>query len=236
MTEIIVNATKLKAIQTGTNPIFPSFDPARRAPKLSGDIRILYSQQAVGDIVENTFLTLNHAYNGEAEYGFPELEGTVWVVSNLEGWFNLAEPSMPNIERGFGDGSFDISGRFLSRDITIRGSILITKQDRAEIEELSQRARTILLRAFNLVKRGAWLVVAEDEYQRASFVRLSGRPEIETVNAKGRIEFSIGLRASDPIKYEWVDITEPGDVPAYEVVTGNGYNLSTISRATSYTT
>lgn len=39
---------------------------------------------------------------------------------------------------------------------------------------------------------------------KTSYVRLSGRPEITTVNARGRTDFSIGLRAADPIKYELV--------------------------------
>jgi hypothetical protein len=45
-------------------------------------------------------------------------------------------------------------------------------------------------------------------------VRLSGQPDIETVNARGRTEFSISLRAADPIKYEWDD----SDPEGYSVV------------------
>jgi hypothetical protein len=41
-------------------------------------------------------------------------------------------------------------------------------------------------------------------------VRLSGEPKIETVNARGRTEFSIGLRAADPIKYQWNAANENG--------------------------
>lgn len=39
---------------------------------------------------------------------------------------------------------------------------------------------------------------------KTSYVRISGRPEINTVSARGRTDFSIGLRAADPIKYELV--------------------------------
>jgi hypothetical protein len=39
---------------------------------------------------------------------------------------------------------------------------------------------------------------------KTSYVRLSGKPDIETVDARGRTDFSIGLRAADPIKYEIV--------------------------------
>jgi hypothetical protein len=41
---------------------------------------------------------------------------------------------------------------------------------------------------------------------KTSYVRISGRPEITTVAARGRTDFSIGLRAADPIKYELVGL------------------------------
>jgi hypothetical protein len=40
---------------------------------------------------------------------------------------------------------------------------------------------------------------------KATRVRISGKPQIETVNARGRTNFSIGLKAADPIKYEYLD-------------------------------
>jgi hypothetical protein len=129
----------------------------------------------------------------------------VWVVSDIQGWWNIAEASIPDVERGFGDGSFEVSGRFLARDLTLTGSILVTKNRRADIDLISAEARDRLAMAFNLVKNGAYLIVDEDIYKRAAFVRLSGRPDIQTVNSRGRIDFSIGLRAVDPIKYEWIE-------------------------------
>ena len=51
-------------------------------------------------------------------------------------------------------------------------------------------------------------------------MRLSGRPNIKTVNARGRTEFSIGLRAPDPLKYEWYAEDELG----YRYVTIQGAN------------
>jgi hypothetical protein len=64
-------------------------------------------------------------------------------------------------------------------------------------------ARDRFVAATNLVYTGAWLKTDEGSYTKASYVRLSGDPEIQTVNARGRTEFSIGLRAADPIKYKW---------------------------------
>jgi hypothetical protein len=53
-------------------------------------------------------------------------------------------------------------------------------------------------------------------------VRISGRPQIETVNARGRTNFSIGLKAADPIKYEYYEDNETG-----------GYRTATLTRNTN---
>ena len=197
--------------------IHPEQNRYEFAPKLAGDIRILLEDQI-------NYLTLNNI----------DSDGVVWVVSDIEGWWNLSDPSMPNIERGFGDGSFDVTGRFLAREITLKGSILVTDTTRTGIAAASASARKQLLNAFDLVKRGSWLIVDEDNYKRASFVRLSGRPEVSTVNSKGRIDFSIGLRAADPIKYEWID-DNPTSLLAGESSLGNGYNVGIIGTLNTLT-
>jgi hypothetical protein len=63
-------------------------------------------------------------------------------------------------------------------------------------------AREKLIEATSLVYTNAWLYVNEEPTKVAK-VRLSGKPNIETVTPRGRTDFSIGLRAPDPIKYEW---------------------------------
>jgi len=178
------NITKL---HRGLTPIYPDQDRLNFGPQLRSDIRLL--------LPDNSYLNFNTV----------DADGNVWVISDIEGWWNIAEASIPDVERGFGDGSFEVSGRFLPRDLTLTGSILVTKNTRSEIDLTSAEARDRLTLAFNLVKNGAFLIVDEDIYKRASFVRLSGRPNISTVNSRGRIDFSIGLRAVDPLKYEWVD-------------------------------
>ena len=179
--------TDITKLHRGLTPIYPDQDRLNFGPQLRADIRLL--------LQDNSYL----------EFNTIDTDGTVWVISDIEGWWNLAEASIPDVERGFGDGSFEVSGRFLARDLTLTGSILVTKDTRAEIDLISAEARDRLTLAFNLVKNGAYLIVDEDVYKRASFVRLSGRPDISTVNSRGRIDFSIGLRAVDPIKYEWIE-------------------------------
>lgn len=180
---------KFTSLHRGLTPIHADQDRIQYGPQLNSDIRLL--------LPDNSYLTLNTI----------DTDGSVWVVSDIEGWWNIAEPSIPDVPRGFGDGSFDVTGRFLARDLVVKGSVLVTKNNREDIGYASAEARERLTTAFNLVKRGAYLIVDEDIYKRASYVRLSGRPDISTVNSRGRIDFSIGLRAVDPIKYEWIDST-----------------------------
>jgi len=131
--------------------------------------------------------------------------GVIWVCTDISGWWTLAESELPELVRGWGDGSYDAKGRWASRMLTLKGTFLT--QDASQVPA----ARNKLIEAANLVYRGDWLVVNEEPtLAKASFVRLSGKPDIETVNARGRTEFSIGLKAADPIKYEYIEDSEDG--------------------------
>jgi hypothetical protein len=127
----------------------------------------------------------------------------VWVCTDIQGWWGHPDPEMPELTRGWGDGSYDVKGRWQARQLTLNGVFL--PPDPSLVSE----ARDALIRATSLVYTGAWLRTFENP-PKASYVRLSGRPEIETVNARGRTEFSIGLRAADPIKYEWNELDPDG--------------------------
>ena len=122
--------------------------------------------------------------------------GVVWVITDISGWWGQPDPEMPDVARGWGDGSYDVRGRWAARDITLEGVFL--PPDASYVAA----ARNKLVEATSLVYRNAWLYVNENPV-KASTVRLSGRPEMQTVNPRGRTEFSIGLRAPNPIKYEW---------------------------------
>jgi len=134
---------------------------------------------------------------GSLVFNTVDENGVVWVVTEVDGWWNLPTPQVPTIDRGFADGSYDVRGRFESRAITLKGVIL--PPDRTKLPA----ARARLLSAANLVYRGDWLRLDEGPV-KAAWVRLVGAPTVDTVNQRGRTEFSLQLRAADPIKYEWV--------------------------------
>jgi hypothetical protein len=154
---------------------------------------------------------------GDFIFNTIDSDGVVWVITDIKNWWTLPSADMPNIARGFGDGSYDVQGRYQSRDLSLDGVFLTS--DPAKVEA----ARDRLIAACNLVYKGAWLKTGNDPI-RASFVRLSGSVDIQTVNARGRTEFSIGLRAADPIKYEWNDATPNGytvtEIPVSNVTAG----------------
>ena len=132
-------------------------------------------------------------------------DGTVWVCTEIDGWWTTASPEVPDITRGTEDGSYDISGRYAARQITLSGVFL--PQDPSNL----YIARDKLVNAINLVRKSAWLRTNENP-TRASKVWLVGQPQIQTVNARGRTEFSIPLRAPDPVKYLWNDTSEDGTI------------------------
>jgi len=158
--------------------------------KLNADI-------AIGDLILNTI----------------DENGVVWVCTDIEGWWVHPEPEVRDIPRGWGDGSYDVRGRYQARQLTLNGVFLTPDPS------LVQVSRDKLIKETDLVYVGAWIKV-DEEPTKASYVRLSGRPDIKTINARGRTEFSIGLRAPDPLKYEWYAEDELG----YRYVTIQGAN------------
>lgn len=158
---------------------------------------------------------------GNLTFNKIDANDVVWVCRDLEGWWNLPDPEFPELTRGWGDGSYDSVGRYASRLITLEGSFLTQTPSQVET------ARATLLAAIDLVYKGARLIVyegANQEIPKVSFVRLSGRPEIVSVNARGRHDFSIGLKAADPIKYEYINPES-----------NSGYKSNTIASGASVT-
>ena len=206
--------------------------------------------------------------------------GVIWVCTDIENWWTPAEPDYPRIEKSFGDGSYDVSGRYQQRELTLEGSILVPDP------RLAPSARSTLVAALDLVYQGTWLKAVESQggthtavsasltdnvatialssihsfqigdlvtisgssvntyngtYQitgvsgntftfsktnanlsqqtiqatatvssltKAAWVRLAGKPDIDSRNARGRLDFSVDLVAPDPVKYYWSSATD----------------------------
>lgn len=162
--------------------------------KLAGDV-------IFGDIVFNTI----------------DEDGVVWVLRDIENWWTAPPSDVPDVSRGFGDGSYEVVGRFTSRPMSLNGVLLTNDPKKIE------KARDRLIASCDLVREGAWLKTGTSPI-RAAYVYLSGDVQIDTVNPRGRTEFSISLRAPDPIKYSWNDAEPDGyelaEVPVRNADTG----------------
>jgi len=174
-----------------------NFTPAEEARSVdrglqSFEINEIEKLKLQGNITLNDFV-----FNTIDEYG------VVWVITDIENWWNTPEADVPSMERGDGDGGYEMQGRYTSREIAIQGVFLTTDPT------LVEAARDRLIQAMNLAYTGAWLKTGSEPI-RASYVQLIGAVETNTVNTRGRTEFSIPLRAVDPIKYHWNDEAPDG--------------------------
>ena len=205
------------AVQSGALYSSSKFQTARKG--LSGVSEDRYGPVFAGDVrmllQDGTYFTFNEV----DEYG------VAWVLRDMEGWWNLSDSEIPDFQRGFGDGSYDVRGRYRARVFTLSGSALVPDST------YTAAARSRLLSAFNLVKVGSWLIVDEDVYGRSAFVRLSGQPTVTVVNRRGRLDFEITLKAPDPTKYEWVST----DDDQYDGTEGYGQRLASITTYTANT-
>lgn len=175
--------------------LIPLPPPVFTGMKLESDI-------ALGDLVLNRI----------------DENNVIWVCTDIEGWWVQPEPEIPDYGKGWGDGSYDAAGRWQARQITLSGVFLPPDP------QFVPQARNTLVEATSLVRSGAWLRTSENP-TKASYVRISGQPSIQTVSPRGRTEFEIGLRAADPIKYSWNEDDELGE----------GYTLVTLTDKTSVT-
>ena len=123
-------------------------------------------------------------------------DDVVWVCTDIDGWWTLPDPEIPDIPRGLDDGSYDVRGRWKARDLVLKGSILPPTPAYGVV------ARQTLIEKLALVYTGGWLLVDEGTVKSA-YVRLYGKPTIENTNARGRIDFTLPLRSVDPLKYSW---------------------------------
>lgn len=143
-------------------------------------------------------------------------QGVLWIVEDVENWWTIAEPDIPDYPRGLDDGSYETRGRYNARIFTLTGFFI------PPTRTLVRDARDRLIRASSLCHYGQWFATHEADATRASKVYLSGQPSINTTQLNGKTAFAIGLKAPDPIKYGLKDRTLPG----WYSITVNSKSLS----------
>jgi hypothetical protein len=126
--------------------------------------------------------------------------GTLFICTDITGWWDMPAPEVPDIPRGLDNGSYDVRGRWTAKTLTFKGSII------PKDPSYTAAARQKIMESFDLVYTGGWLLVKESPV-KAMYVRLTGQPTFESVKARGRLDFTAQFKAVDPIKYDWYDDT-----------------------------
>jgi hypothetical protein len=195
-------------------PVIPDAgddDPARLwAARTNGRGPVTLAEDQIAWRSRNRHLCLN----GDVQLGglvMNEMDeqGVVWIVNEIEGWWTTPEPDVPDVPRGFFDGSYETRGRYGARTFTVTGTF-VPRSPR----DVAQ-ARDRLIRAANLCHRGDWFMTHEDPSpartdSKGSKVWLAGQPLINTAGLNGKTDFSLALRAPDPVKYGIKEGVPPG--------------------------
>lgn len=133
--------------------------------------------------------------------------GNKWLLSDLEGWWDLPDVSVPDDTRPFQeDGSYFSAGRYEARQITVSG--FIVPGDEGPLAAVD--ARTALNRAMSLVRSTAILRVDETRNggNKIAAVQLVAKPLTKFNTLKNTLEFNFQLRAADPRKYAVTTTTD----------------------------
>lgn len=181
-----------------TEPIPPVVVPREECPAADIVTRRHPNNSFCPSCADGDIQLGDHLFNTVDEFG------TFWSINDIDGWWNLPDPDIPDITRGIDDGSYETRGRYSSRIFTVTGTFWPDNPSQV------RASRDRLIRAANLCHYGAWFATHEPDATRASKVWLSGRPSLATVNDGGRTDFSIGLKAPDPIKYGLFNRILPG--------------------------
>lgn len=159
--------------------------------------------------------------------------GCKWILEDLDGWWGLPEPNVPNDSRAFSeDGNYFAPGRYEARQITMSGIIVPPNGVNGPVA--AALARNALNRRLNLVRTVATLRVAEassfpnDELSpvprtpKIASVQLVGRPLTRFDDLTNVLKFNFQLRAADPRKY--IETLEYGETQLLAISGGRQYD------------
>jgi hypothetical protein len=153
----------------------------------------LYSKPTVctGDDIRLNGITFNTISEDEC----------IWIITDLDGWWGLPDPELEDDTRPSSEeGSYDVTGRYSGRNITLAGYIVPTAFEKTDVNAVVV-ARRALNRALQLVRSVGVLSVDEADGTKTSAVQVVGRPLTRFNNLNNTLEFNVQLRASDPRKY-----------------------------------
>ncbi len=136
-----------------------------------------------------------------------DVNGVAWVCTDIEGWWDLPEVSIPDDPRPFEqDGSYYTPGRYMSRVMMLEGvlvpppGILPGVTNGTASRDLASYARQALGAALDIARNSTTLYV-DEEIPKQAQVQIANKPTFRNSSVNGVMEFAIPLKSGDPRKY-----------------------------------
>jgi hypothetical protein len=202
-----------------------------RSPRAGGGI-------VLSEDINVNGLLLNHR----------DLNNTIWVCTDIEGWWTLPPAEIPDVPKPTWDGSLMTTGRYLTRTITISGLFLPPHP------ELVWYNRDAILRVAGVVRGIGLLAMCGNEnpdlnlletptdpfldQPKMAIIQTNDVPLVETYNTRGDTRFSMSFRCVNPAKvsvyekkvsipYENNGVVRTRKYHAFSLGAGQGGGLTT---------
>jgi hypothetical protein len=175
-----------------------------RSPHAAGNL-------CLTDDINVNGLLLNHR----------DANGTIWLCTDIEGWWTLPPQETPDIQRPYWDGSMLTTGRFQARQITISGCFIppdpsLVWYNRDALIRVSSIVRGIgLLAVCGNQTPGMDIYAPNNAYDppKMAMIQMADVPLIETTKPNGFTQFSLSFRCINPTK---MSLYEHNAAMAYE--------------------
>jgi hypothetical protein len=132
--------------------------------------------------------------------------GTIWLCTDVEGWWTLPPSEIPDVPKPFWDGSLLTTGRYLSRTVTISGCFIPPDKS------LVQYNRDVILRVAAIVRGIGLLAMCGNQSPeitptstafdapKMTIIQMNDVPLVETIRPNGFTQFSLSFRCVNPTK------------------------------------
>jgi hypothetical protein len=141
--------------------------------------------------------------------------GTIWLCTEVEGWWTLPPSEIPDVPKPFWDGSLLTTGRYLPRTITISGCFIPPDPS------LVWYNRDAILRVSSIVRGIGLLAMCGNQSPeikpdstffdapKMTIIQMNDVPLIETIRPNGFTQFSLSFRCVNPTKVALREKSEP---------------------------
>jgi hypothetical protein len=133
--------------------------------------------------------------------------GTIWLCTDIEGWWTLPPSEIPDVPKPYWDGSMLTTGRYLTRTITISGCFIppnpsLVWYNRDAILRVSSIVRGVGLLA--MCGNQSLDITMDSEFfdaPKMAIIQMNDVPLVDTIRPNGFTQFSLSFKSVQPTKH-----------------------------------